>query len=292
MNNQLNKVPASSGAQWILDAFAAFRAAPGPYLVVAGTYAAGVLVATLLMRASPVFGMLVLLVMTLMQPIFMGALVLGANEAAAGQHPGKGLLPRVHATGKTPQLLLTLVPQIAAGLISGFLLYFMVGSQNLSHTFEVLQAAQTNPEAQAELMKQLPLAAFGRWALLTFVLGVLAAMFTFLAIPQILFNGRRSMDAMRDSFRGVTGNLTAVILGFIFFVITVLAILVAFMIVSGLISVVAGRGAADLIGSFLQILVLLPLQGLITYAAWKSIFGNASNTPAIDSARSSNQFEA
>lgn len=287
----MNKVPASAGAQWILDAFAAFRAAPGPYLMVAGVYALGILVASLLMKQVAPLGMLVLLVLTLMQPIFMGALVIGAHDAANGKQPGNDLLRRVHATGKIPQLMLTLLPQIAAGLLSGILLYVMVGTDDLSHTLQVLEAIQNKPEAQAELMKTLPLAAFGRWALVSLVLGLLAAMFSFLAIPQILFNDRRAVDAMRDSFRGVTGNLVTIVLGFIFFVITTLAILVGFMIISALISVLAGRGAADLVGSFLQILVLLPLQALITYAAWKSIFGSDITVKRPDSP-STSAFQA
>lgn len=292
MNIQVNKVPLSAGAQWILDAFAAFRAAPAPYLMVAGVYAVGILVATLLMKSAAPVGMVLLLVLTLMQPIFMGALVLGAHDAAAGRRPGNDLLRRVHATGKTGQLLLTLLPQIVAGLASGFLLYSIVGTQNLSHTLQVLEAIQNNPQAQAELMKELPLAAFARWAFISLVLGLLAAMFSFLAIPQILFNDRRAFDAMRDSFRGVTGNFIAVVLGFVFFIITVMAIVVAFVIFSGLVSVVAGRGTADLVSSFLQILVLLPLQGLITYSAWKSILGAGKTTPALEDPRPSTQFHA
>lgn len=288
----MNKVPASAGAQWILDAFAAFRATPGPYLMVAGVYALGILVASLLLKSMPQLGMAVLLILTLMQPIFIGALVLGAHGASSGQRPGNDLFQRLHATGTVPQLMLTLLPQIIAGLLSGLLLYFMVGTQNLSHTMQVLEAIQNNPQDQAELMKELPLAAFGRWALISLVLGLIAAMFTFLAIPQILFNGRRAVEAMRDSFRGVTTNISAAVLGFVFFFITVMAILVAFMIVSGLISVIAGRGAADLIGSFLQILVLLPLQALITYAAWKSIFGVDNKSKVIEDIKPTNQFQA
>lgn len=288
----MNKVPASAGAQWILDAFATFRAAPGPYLMVAGVYALGILVASLLMKQVAPLGMLVLLVLTLMQPVFMGALVIGANDAAAGKQPGNDLFRRVHASGKIPQLLLTLLPQIAVGVLSVILLYSMVGTQDLGHTLQVLEAIQNKPESQAELMKELPLAAFGRWALVSLVLGLVAAMFSFLAIPQILFNNRGAIDAMRDSFRGVTGNFLTVVLGFIYFVITSLAILLGFTIISALISVLAGRGAADLVGSFLQILVLLPLQALITFAAWKSIFGGENTQSPVTGPRPTSEFQA
>lgn len=285
----MNKVPASAGAQWILDAFAAFRAHPLPYLLVAVVYAAGVLVATMLLKSAPALGMLLLLVLTLMQPVFLAALLLGAHDAHEGRVPGNDLLRRVPATGKLGQLLLTLLPQIIAGILSGILLYVMVGAANLEKTLQVMEAIQADPQSQAELMKQLPLAAFGRWAMTSLILGIVSAMFAFLAIPQILFNGRRAMEALGDSFKAVTGNLGAAILGFAFFVITVMAILFAFIIVSGLVSLMVGRDTADLVGSFLQILVLLPLQGLITYAAWRSIFGA---TVPQDDARLPNQFQA
>ncbi|QIK80843.1 hypothetical protein G7069_04055 [Lysobacter sp. HDW10] len=287
----MNKVPASSGAQWILDAFAMFRAAPGPFLLVAGVYAVGILVATVLLKSAPVFGMLVLLVLTLMQPIFVGALLLGAHDLADGKKPGNDLLQRVYASGKAPRLLLVLLPQIAAGIISGVLLYVMVGTQNLAHTMQVLEAIQNNPEAQAALMKDLPIAAFGRWALISVVIGLIAAMFSFLAIPQILFGERRGFDAMGDSFRAVASNIGAMVLAVVLFVITLIGLTIVFMIVTGLISVIAGRGAADLVSSFLQILVLLPLQALMTFAAWRSVFGGQAPAARIDDAHH-DQFHA
>ena len=287
----MNKVSASSGAQWILDAFAMFRAAPGPFLLVAGVYAVGILVASLLLKTSTSLGMLVLLVLTLMQPIFVGALVLGAHDLAEGKKPGNDLLQRVYASGKAPRLMMVLVPQITAGILSGLLLYFMVGTQNMAHTLQVLEAIQNNPQAQAELMKELPIAAFGRWALISIVIGLIAAMFAFLAVPQILFNERRGFEALGDSFRAVASNIGAMILAIFLFVITLIGLTILFMIVTGLVSVVAGRGAADLVSSFLQILVLLPLQALVTYAAWQSIFGRTTPAARIDDTKH-DQFHA
>ena len=66
---------------------------------------------------------------------------------------------------------------------------------------------------------------------------------------------------------------------------------IVFMIVTGLISVIAGRGAADLVSSFLQILVLLPLQALMTFAAWRSVFGGQAPAARIDDAHH-DQFHA
>lgn len=220
----IHKVPATAGADWLLSAFKLLRKSPFGLGLLGLIYGVISLVVTLLARAMPsLLGPLQLLLM-IAGPLLMAGMVFAAREVDEGRSAAPAHLLRGIQEGKAGRLLGTLLPQIAALLICAALLVLMIGIDELQALSELMLKLQTQPNPDPAMFENLPIGRMFLWLVLVLVIGVLSWFFTFTALPDMMLADAPLMAAMRRSFRACLGNLPAMILFFVMFVVVMLAL--------------------------------------------------------------------
>lgn len=269
--NEIRKVPASAGAEWLLGGFALLRKAPLA-LGLLGLIWGG------LSALASVTGQLWLsLVMALFGPILFGGVIYAAREVDLGRTASPAHLLQGLREGKAVQLLAMLLPQIAALVVLALLLVAMIGGEQLQHIVQVMEQMQTNPDP--ELAKTLPASRMLGWLLVALVVGVVAGFFTFVAIPDVMFTQRGAFASMAISFRACLRNLTALLVMIVLLVIALFAMSLAVNLLIALLTWVIGQQPAMFIGQLLLMASLLPVMGGAVYYAWRGMLGDAPAAP-------------
>lgn len=298
--SKINQVPASAGAQWLLDGLVLFRRAPFALARVSVLGFAVVLLALLLGNLVLALTGAVPFPLSLLPLAVYGVLVLGTPSFVfAGilwavrevQH-GRPALPRHllkgFASRRMRALLVTAMPQFLAVLLAAVALLALVGSEGVQGILEVLQelqglGAQAEPPQPAQvqgLVEQLP-ARLLLWLLLVVVAAPVVVCLVMLAVPQIVFSGTHGWAALRASVVANVRNLPAMLL----FVLLIAAVLFGVSLVGQvlglLVQALLGPVVAMLVVNLVMMGVLMPLVAATAYQAWHQIFEGASPPPPV-----------
>ena len=277
----VRKVPASAGAEWLLGGFSLLRRAPLT-LGLLGLIWGGV------SALASVTGQLWLsLVMGLLGPILFAGTIYAAREVDSARPARPGHLLQGLREGKAVALMAMLLPQIAALLLLSLLLVVMIGSQQLQAIVQVMEQMQTNPDP--ELAKSLPAGRMLAWLAVAMVVGVVAAFFTFVAIPQVMFTGHGAFASMATSFRACVRNLPALAVMIVLLLITLFAASIAVNLLIVLLTWAIGPQPATFIGQLLLMAALLPVMAGTVLYAWRQMLGDDAALPVAPQV---NGFEA
>ena len=277
----IRKLPASDGAEWLLGGFALLRRAP---LALGALGALWGLLASLVMTvglAVAALATILQLLVALAGPVLFAGLLWAVREVAHGRPAMPAHLLQGVREGRVAQLLTTLLPQLAAGLVLGVLLLVLVGSEQLQALARVSNelnamaqsGQQPSPEQVEALVATLPAGRILLWLLLGVVAAIAVAMTVFVSVPRILFEHRDGLPSMRDSLRACLHNLPAMAVFLLLAMVAIFAIYFGVLLVTLVLQLVAGPVLAMWIAQLLLMAVLMPLLAGATYTAWTRLFG-------------------
>lgn len=273
--NDVRKVPASAGAEWLMGGFALLRRSPlglGALGAIFGLVAALLGFAGL---ASPVLVLVQQLAMLLLGPILIAGMVWAAREVDQGRAAAPAHLLQAVRDGKAVRLWATLLPQLAAGIAAIVLLLVVVGPSHLQGLAEAAERAQGQANPDPALFASLPVGRLFLWLVLAVAAGIVAGFFNFTAIPDMVFSDVRPLAAMKRSFRACVSNLPALVLFFVLLVIAAVLLSIAAQAVGLLVRALAGDHAMMLAMQVLLMAVLMPVVTGAMYLAWKQLLSGA-----------------
>jgi uncharacterized membrane protein len=284
--DDVNKVPASAGAQWLLDGFAALRRAPFSFGLLGLIYG---LIALAVGQAATVnlaLFMALEVLLLLLGPLLMGGFIAAARSVAAGEQARPSqLLEGMHDSRRSLRLLATLLPNIAALLLCVVLLFVMVGPQSLMQFAQAVERAGPQATPDPALFELLPAGRVLLWFVLVLLVGIAASFFTFVAIPEIMFRETPAFAAMGRSFRACVRNLGAILVFLLLTFVAVIAIYVAVFVVAAIVRVIAGATAMQVVSQLLATAVVMPVLMGAIYSAWRQMLGGdrgaAARPPAV-----------
>lgn len=277
----IRRLPASDGAEWLLGGFTLLRRAPlalGALGALWGLLASVVVTVGL---AVPALATVLQLLVALAGPVLFAGLLWAVREVAHDRPPHPAhLLQGVHE-GRVPQLLATLLPQVAAGLLLGVLLLVLVGPQELQKLAQASQelnalaqsGQQATPEQVEALVAGLPAGRILLWLLLGLAAAVAVALTVFVSVPRILFDRRDGLQAMGDSLRACVHNLPALAVFLLLTLVAMFAIYFGVLLFTLVVQLVAGPFVAMWVAQLLLMAVLMPLLAGAVYTAWIRLFG-------------------
>lgn len=279
---EIHKVPASSGAEWLLTGFSLLRRAPLALGALGVTWGLVASLALSLALLVPALGTAVQFLLVLAGPLFMGGLLWAVREVDEGRPARPSHLLHGLQDGRAPHLLVALLPQVLAGLLLGVALLVLIGTQGLQQLSDVmvqlnaLNASGKQPEpAEIEaLAATLPAGRILLWLLLVLATFAALTLALFVMPPQVMFDRSGGWKALRNSLRASLHNLPAMLVFFVLAFIALFAIYFAVMIVALVIGLVAGQGAAVWVTQLLLMGVLMPVFAGAVYAAWKQMFAH------------------
>lgn len=289
----INKLPASAGAQWLLDAFALLRRTPWGLGRLGVAWGGLTLVALAGGALHPTLGLALQLGLSLLGPFLFAGLLWAVREVDGGQPAPPGALFREVRGEHAPALLATLLPQLLMGIGLAVLFVVLVGSDGMQRVFEVaakIQAAQAaGQQPDPALVQDLPVGRVLLCLLLAMAAVPVVACLLFVAVPQVIFSGSPGLAAMRTSLRACLHNLPALLVFLLLLFVTLLALSVGVQIVAMVLQLLLGTTAAVFAANLLMMAVLMPLLAGAAYFAWKQMFfgapGQAVAAPTLPSDR-------
>ena len=201
----------------------------------------------------------------------LGGIAFALRSVDRGGRAEPGQLLQGVRSGRAGQLLLTLLPNLAAMLLCMVLLYAMIGGEALMQVAAALEQASASGAPDPGMFEGFPLDRFALWLLLSLLIGITAGFFTFVAIPEIMFTPHGAFEAMGRSFRACVRNLPAFLVMLVLLVIAVVAVYVAVMIVGAIVNLFAGGTAMEVVVQLLSTAVLMPVAMGTVYTAWKQM---------------------
>ena len=292
----INKVPASAGAEWLLGGFALLRKAPLALGLLGVIWGLLSLLGVQLMTVNASLGMLLQLALGIIGPLLFAGLLWAVREVDEGRAAQPAHLFHFVRSEQTGSVLATLLPQLAAVLVLGLLLVLMIGPaelQKLGEVMTTLQAtAQAGGQPDPELMRSLPVGRLFLWMLLLFAVVIAVSLFTFVAVPDIVFGGRGGFEAMRNSFRACLHNLSAMVVFYLLLFVALFAISFGVQLLSMTVQLFAGQTAAIWLSNLLMMGVLMPLLAGSVYHAWRQMLGAPEAITTTEVATPATHFEA
>lgn len=283
--NEMRKVPAAAGAEWLLGGFALLRKAPLALVRLGAIWVLFSLLAAIAASVSPALGMLLQLLMGLAGPVFFAGFVWAVHEVEQDRAATPGSLLEGLRRGKLSSLLMTLLPQVVAGFVLGFLLLLLLGKDGLEQGAKVIQQVQAmqqsgeqpDPAQLEALVASLPVGRILAWLLLVFIAFLMVTLTVFVAVPLILFGqstgAGTGLLAMRDSLRSCLHNLSAVLVFFLLTGLMLFALTFVANLVILILQMILGLQMAALLVQLSMLAVLMPLFAGSAYVAWKQMFG-------------------
>ncbi len=272
----IKKVPANAGAQWLVDAFALLRKHALGLCGLGLSW--GVLSVVPVLVGGVVGGsaaLLLQLALTVLGPFLLGGLIWAVREADQGRSVQPSQLWQGLKLGRNGSILATLLPQIGVGLVLAVLLLGLVGVDQLKQLVDVankLQEVQQNGgQPDPVMFDGLPLGALFLCLLATVVLGIVASLLNFVALPQILFSATPAFAAMATSLKASLRNLPALIVLFLLTLVTMFVVMTLVTLVAGLAGLALGAVAYEVVSNLLLLSVLMPLFAAVSYFAWKDL---------------------
>ncbi|HEL3748287.1 BPSS1780 family membrane protein [Stenotrophomonas maltophilia] len=278
---EIRKLPASAGAQWLLDTFSLYRRAPLQLARIGLTWMLVSWVVTLLSTLVPgALGLAVQLMTLAVSPIMFGGMLYAMGEIDDGR-PGlvTHLLQPIR-DHRVSHLLVPLAIQVLVVLLLGVLLYLMIGREGFAAFSDVMARMeeiarsnqQVSPEAAAELVAQLPATRIALWMLLVFVTAIALTLAMFTQPALVVFDKQSGMHALRLSLQGCIENIAAMAVFAVLGVIAAFCGYILFVIVIQIAMLLGGQMVAVFIAQLLLTTVVMPLYVGAVYAAWKQMF--------------------
>lgn len=279
--DRINRVPASAGAEWLVEGFRLLRRSPLGLGLLGAIFGALGLVANIALQGGSVtLGMLLQLVFILIGPLLLAGLIFAAREVDQGRPATPAHLLRGLQDGKAPRLLATLLPQVAAMVVVLVLLFVMVGPAQLEAFAVAMQKIQGQAQPDPAVLEGLPVGRLALWVLLALAIGLVAGFFNFTAIPEMLFGSRGAIGAMLQSFRACVRNLPALAVFFVLLVIAAIGLQFAVMLVGAVVGALLGPAAMAVVVQLLAMAVLMPVVTAAMYVAWKQLHGAPAGAAA------------
>jgi hypothetical protein len=276
--NDVNKVSASAGAQWLLDGFATLRKAPLGLGLLGVIYGAIALSVGLAVGNQGLF-MALEVVMVLIGPLLMGGFVYAVRSVEEGGPAVPAHLLEGFRNGRAGRLLATLLPNIAALVVCVVLLFLVVGPTALLEMEKAMQQAGAQATPDPALFATLPLGRLMLWFLMVLVVGVVASFFTFVAIPEVMFGPTSAFAAMGRSFRACVRNLPALIVFLVLAFIAIIAIYIVIMVIGLVVKLLAGAVLMQVVTQLLAMAVLMPVLMGAVYSAWRQMLAGSAASP-------------
>ncbi|HYM85202.1 MAG TPA: BPSS1780 family membrane protein [Pseudoxanthomonas sp.] len=276
----INKVPASAGAEWLLGAFALLRKAPLALGVLGLIWGLLSILAVQVMALNVSLGLFVQLALALLGPLLFAGLLWAVREVDEGRVATPAHLFHAVRGEHALSLLATLLPQLAAALVLGFLLIAMIGPTELQHLAEVVaklqETAQSGGQPDPELVRSLPVGRLLLWVLMLFAAVIAMSLVTFVAVPDIVFGGNGGFAAMRNSFRACLHNLLAMLVFYVLLFIALFALSIGIQLLAMVVQLVAGPTAGMWVSNLLLMAVLMPLMAGAVFYAWRQMLGGVA----------------
>jgi len=301
---EIRKLPASSGAQWLLDTFTMYGRAPLQLARLGLLGMAVTWLATLLAVLLPsVIGLVVQVLSLAIAPLLIGGMLYAVGEIDHGREATASHLLQPIRDHRVSHLLVPLAIQVLAVLLLGVLLYLMIGREGFAAFSEVMtrmeqisrSGQQISPDDAANLVANLPAKRIALWLLLVFVtaVGLSLAMFTQPAL--VVFDKQSGMHALRLSLQGCIENIVAMVVFAVLGLIAAFCGYILFVIVIQVTMLIGGPLAAAFIAQLVLTTVVMPLYVGAVYAAWKQMFvhrGNRAAPPVPANAPANDVFHA
>ena len=281
--SDIRKVPASAGAQWLLDAFSLFRRAP---LQLAMLGVAWMLVTTLILllaQALPGWlGLAVQLASFAVGPLMFGGMLWAVGEIDQGRPARPSHLLQPIRDRRVSHLLVPLAVQFITVLLLGTLLYALIGREGFDAFSAVMaklqqlqqSGQQISQDEAVALMADIPVKRIALWVLLGLATFIALSMAMFTQPALVMFDRHSGLHALRMSLQGCIENFAAMA---VFMVLGLLAMLCIYFVVMILMQVallLAGPAAAALVMQLAMTTVIMPLYVGSVYAAWKQMFAH------------------
>lgn len=286
--SEIRKVPASAGAEWLLTGFVLLRKAPRALGLLGVMWGVAALVVMSVSLLHPALATVAQFLLALAGPVFFGGMVWAVREVDQGREARPSHLLQGLHDGRAPHLLVALLPQLGAGLLLGALLLLLLGTSGLQQLGEVMtrlnemsqSGAQPDPAAIEALVASLPAGRILLWLLLVVATFAAMALALFTLSPQVMFQHRNGLLALRESLRGCLHNLLAMLVFFLLAFVAVFAIYFAVMIVALVVQLIGGQLLALWVAQLLLMAVVMPVLAGAVYAAWKQMFDDGPQTPS------------
>lgn len=279
-----NKVPATAGAEWLLGGFALLRKAPLALGVLGVMWGLLSLLVMQVLAANMTVGLLLQVGLGVLQPLLFAGVVWAVREVEHDRPALPGHLLHGFGSGRAASLLSTLLPQVVSVLALGALLLLMIGPAQVQQMIEAGAEIQRISEAGGQpdpaLVRDLPVGRFLLWILLMVAAVIATALFTFVAVPEILLGGKRGLEAMRNSFGACVHNLPALLVFAVLLLISLLLISLLVQLVALVVQLAAGPVAGLWVANLLLMGVLMPLLAGAVYHAWRQLLGTAVGAEA------------
>lgn len=282
---EIRKVPASAGAQWLLETFGLLRKSPFGFGALGLLYATLWLATALFAQAMPpALAVPLQLVSFVAGALLVALMIHAAREVDAGRGAGLGALLASVRGGAGARMLRTLVPQALFAIAMVGLILALVGQENLvrfAETMTELQAkanSGTRIDPQALLQDSIVRVAVGTVAVM--IVSVVVFMFTMTVLPDMLLEDRRLGAALRRGVAASARNLLAVIVFLALAFVVLVVVSIGFGIVLGALQLVLGPSVAVAGNALLYGLFMCGLAGSM-YFAWKQMLaGDAGDDAA------------
>ena len=278
----IRKVPAGAGAEWLLGAFALLRKAPLALGMLGLIWGLLSMLAVQAMALNASVGMLLQLVLAILAPLLFAGMLWAVREVDQGRPALPAHLFHALRGEHSGSLLATLLPQLAAAAVLGFLLFAMIGADGFQQLREVMGKLQETAEAGGQpdpaLMLGLPVGRLFLWMLMLFAAAILVSLVTFVAVPDIVFGGSRGFAAMRNSLRACLHNLLAMLVFYVLLFIAFFMMSFGIQLLSMVVQLVAGPTAALWVSNLLLMAVLMPVMAGAVFHAWRQMLGGGAET--------------
>ncbi|WP_312320064.1 BPSS1780 family membrane protein [Stenotrophomonas sp.] len=285
----IRKLPASAGAQWLLDTFSLYRRAP-LQLAVLGII--GMLVSSLmfaLAQALPSWiGIVVQMLWLASGPIVFGGMLWAVREIDEGRRALPGHLLQPMLNHRVSHLVLPFAIQLFALAALFALLVLLIGRDGLKVASEAfiksqelqLAGAAPNSEAVLALWDPVPVKRILLWfgLVIATVFALSMAMFTQPAL--VMLDRQNGIHALRMSLQGCIENFGAMTVFMLLGLVASTCISFLTVIVMQVGLLIGGPAAASAIQLLVMTTVMMPLYVGAVYAAWKQMFAHrAGSTP-------------
>lgn len=283
--SDIRKLPASAGAQWLLDAFSLYARAP-MQLAVLGVI--GMLVSSLILVLAQLLpgwlGLMVQLLSLAVSPLIFGGMLWAVSEIDQGRRALPSHLLQPIRDKRVSHLLVPLAIQLIAVLALGTLLFALIGTEGFSSFSGLLEKVQevqqsgrqlSNEEALA-MMADVPVKRIMLWILIAFATFIALSMAMFAQPALVMFDRQSGMHALRMSLQGCIENFGAMAVFMLLGLIAAACIYVLMLILMQVALLLGGMGAAAFVMQLAVTTVVMPLYVGAVYAAWKQMFAHRS----------------
>lgn len=272
--DDVRKVPASAGAQWLLGGLALLRKAPLGLGLLGLLYGVLALVAQMSAQRNLSLFMLLQLALFIIGPLLVGGMIYAAREVDRGGRAVPGHFLQGLRDGKFLRLLATLLPQLCAVVLIMLLLVAIVGPTRMMQLATAVESMRGQAKPDPSLFPAIGFARIMLWIALTLVIGIMAGFFTFVGLPEIMLTRSGAWPAMLRSFRVCLRNLPAMIVFFVLFVIAIFAFYFVLLLLGVVVKLIAGAVAMQAVVQLLLMAGMMPVIAGAVYVAWQQMLGS------------------